>query len=98
MNNSNEILGLVSTFCGVITKPRLNHYFELHPEFKVPQYEASEVKSLRSFYSISQSVLAKLLNTSTSTVRSWEFGSKKPCGSSCKLLSLLERKGIQGLL
>jgi putative transcriptional regulator len=38
------------------------------------------------------------LNTSLSTVRKWEIGDKHPSGPSLKLLSLLERKGLEVML
>jgi len=43
-------------------------------------------------------VLAAVLNTSVSTVQKWEVGDKKPSGPSLKLLSLIERKGLNAVL
>ena len=42
-------------------------------------------------------MLAAALNTSVSTVRKWEVGDKKPSGPSLKLLSLIERKGLEAV-
>ena len=39
-----------------------------------------------------------VLNTSTSTVRKWEVGDKRPSGPSQKLLDILERKGLEAVL
>jgi putative transcriptional regulator len=39
-----------------------------------------------------------MLNTSLSTVQKWEIGEKHPSGPSLKLLSLLDRKGIEALI
>jgi len=47
---------------------------------------------------LSQAVLASVLNTSTSTVRKWEVGDKRPSGPSQKLLDILERKGLATVL
>ncbi len=47
---------------------------------------------------LSQAVLATVLNTSLSTVRQWEIGDKQPSGPSLKLLSLLDRKGLEVLI
>jgi putative transcriptional regulator len=47
---------------------------------------------------LTQAVLAAVLNTSLSTVRKWEGGEKQPSGPSLKLLSLLERKGLEAVL
>lgn len=64
----------------------------------VPDYSSEQIRSLRERYQISQTVLATLLNTSTSAVRQWELGNKNPGGSSKKLLNLLDRKGLEALL
>ncbi|MBT2245879.1 XRE family transcriptional regulator [Sphingobium sp. BHU LFT2] len=37
----------------------------------------------------------RYLNTSESTVEKWETGAKKPSSAALKLLSLLEKHGIQ---
>lgn len=47
---------------------------------------------------VSQSVFAKYLNTSLSTVKQWENGDKHPRGPSLKLLNLVEDKGLEALL
>lgn len=42
--------------------------------------------------------IAKVLNADLATVRRWEIGERRPSGPYCKLLDLLERKGVEGLL
>jgi putative transcriptional regulator len=64
----------------------------------VPAYGSDKIKSLRERYRISQAVLAAVLNTSLSTVRQWEIGDKHPSGPSLKLLSILDRKGLEALI
>lgn len=64
----------------------------------IPDFDSEKIRALRDHYQLSQAVLANLLNTSLSTVRKWEAGDKRPSGPSQKLLSLLERKGIEGIL
>ena len=44
------------------------------------------------------SVFASVLNTSLSTVRKWGGGEKHPTDPSLKLLSLLDRKGLEAVL
>ncbi len=61
----------------------------------VQDYDAAKVKALRERLHLSQSVLASVLNTSTSTVRKWEVGDKRPSGPSQKLLDIIERKGLE---
>jgi len=64
----------------------------------VPSFTGAKIKALRERYEITQAKLALILNTSLSTVRQWEIGEKRPSGPSRKLLDLLDRKGIQGLI
>jgi putative transcriptional regulator len=64
----------------------------------VPAYSKSKIRALRDRHHISQAVLAAVLNTSVSTVRQWEIGDKHPSGPSLKLLSLLDRKGLEALI
>lgn len=64
----------------------------------VPEYDAAKIRALREHLHLSQAVLASVLNTSLSTVRKWEIGDKKPSGPSSKLLSLIERKGLDAVV
>lgn len=64
----------------------------------VPKYDSKKIRALRDHLRLSQSVLAAVLNTSLSTVRKWEIGEKHPSGPSLKLLSLLDRKGLEAVL
>jgi putative transcriptional regulator len=82
---------------GFIDKRRMRAYDQLClPPMR--DYTADSIRALRDRYQVSQAVLAAILNTSLSTVRQWEIGEKKPSGPSVKLLSLLDRKGLQALL
>ena len=80
--------------CGVIDKRRFQHHQALYLASQTPQYTGEDVKNLRSRLNVSQSVLASLMNTSAAAVRAWEGGTKKPGGSSNKLLQLLDLKGL----
>ncbi len=64
----------------------------------IPKYDGGKIRALRDHLQVSQAVLAALLNTSLSTVRKWEVGDKHPSGPSLKLLSLLERKGLEAVI
>ncbi len=64
----------------------------------IPQYDGEKIRALRDHLQVSQSVLAAVLNTSVSTVRKWEVGDKHPSGPSLKLLSLLDRKGLEAVI
>jgi putative transcriptional regulator len=64
----------------------------------IPTYSSAKIRALRARHKLSQAVLATVLNTSLSTIRQWEIGDKQPSGPSLKLLSLLDRKGLEVLL
>jgi putative transcriptional regulator len=64
----------------------------------IPTYSSAKIRALRARHNLSQAVLATVLNTSLSTVRQWEIGDKQPSGPSLKLLSLLDRKGLEVLI
>ena len=82
---------------GFIDKRRMRTYDQLCLP-PMQEYSAEAIRALRDRYRVSQAVLAAILNTSLSTVRQWEIGEKRPSGPSVKLLSLLDRKGLQALL
>ena len=82
---------------GFIDKRAMRRYDVLCLE-PIPSYTAEEIRSLRGRYRISQAVLATVLNTSLSTVQKWEIGEKHPGGPSLKLLSILDRKGLEPLI
>ena len=64
----------------------------------VPNYSSTKIRALRARHKLSQAVFASVLNTSLSTVRQWEIGDKHPSGPSLKLLSLLDKKGLEVLI
>jgi putative transcriptional regulator len=64
----------------------------------IPTYSSAKIRALRARHKLSQAVLATVLNTSLSTVRQWEIGDKRPSGPSLKLLSILDRKGLEVLI
>ena len=81
---------------GVIDKRRMQTFDALCLE-TVPEYSAEDVKRIRAKIKVSQSVLAAIMNTSVSAVRQWENGQKHPGGAASKLLSVLDRKGMEAL-
>jgi putative transcriptional regulator len=54
-----------------------------------------EIKAIREREQVSQTVFANYLNVTSSLVSKWERGEKKPSGASLKLLSLVEKKGLE---
>jgi len=53
---------------------------------------AEEIQQIRKTLGVSQSVFAKLLNVSLSSVRQWEQNLRKPTGATMVLLELLQKK------
>ena len=81
---------------GFIDKRSMQQYDALCLE-PVPNYSSAKIRALRTRHKLSQAVFASVLNTSLSTVRQWEIGDKHPSGPSLKLLSLLDKKGLEVL-
>ena len=64
----------------------------------IKELSAQEIKTLRLKEHVSQAVFAKYLNTSSSTIKQWEQGEKRPRGTSMKLLNLIATKGLSILV
>ena len=82
---------------GFIDMRSMRHYDAMCLE-PVPNYSSAKIRALRGRHKLSQAVFASVLNTSLSTVRQWEIGDKHPSGPSLKLLSLLDKKGLEVLI
>lgn len=63
----------------------------------VKQFTKQEITKIRQREKVSQAVFASYLNTTPSTVQSWEHGEKKPSGTAMKLLSMVEKRGLSVL-
>ncbi len=64
----------------------------------IKDYSPKNIITIRKRFKLSQAALASVFNVSTSTVQKWEQGNKKPTGASKKLLDIIERKGLEGLM
>ncbi|WP_343553836.1 DNA-binding transcriptional regulator [Pantoea sp.] len=64
----------------------------------VVDLDAQAIKNLRENLNVSQPVFARYLNTSVSTIQKWETGAKRPGGISLKLLSVVQKHGLEVLL
>lgn len=82
---------------GLISARRMHEYDALS-NLDIAPIGPSQIKAIRTHAHVSQKVFAAILNTSVSTVQKWEIGDKKPSGPSLKLLSLIERKGLDAVL
>lgn len=56
-----------------------------------------EIRDIRERENVSQVVFANYLNVSKSIISQWERGEKRPSGTSLKLLSLVEKKGLSAI-
>jgi len=61
----------------------------------VLKMNAKKIRALRAREKASQTVFAAYLNVTPSLVSKWERGEKQPRGASLKLLTLVEKKGLQ---
>jgi len=60
---------------------------------KIPNvyFTAEQIVAIRKKMNLSQTVFAQVLNVSSSSIRQWEQGKRKPSGSTKVLLELLEK-------
>jgi putative transcriptional regulator len=79
---------------GTIDKATLRDFDETCLTVTPPMAPA-EIKQLRETNKVSQPVFARYLNTSASTVEKWETGAKKPSGAALKLLTIVQKHGLQ---
>jgi len=80
---------------GLLSKKEMDRFDVLCKP--IPAYTAKQIKAIRKKYNLSQIALAKVINASISTVCKWEIGLKHPCGTSLKVLDILNKKGLGGL-
>jgi putative transcriptional regulator len=62
-----------------------------------PALKPEQIKKLRLRLRVSQPVFARYLNTSESTIEKWETGAKHPSGMALKLLSVVDKHGLEAL-
>ena len=56
-----------------------------------------EIRAIREREHLSQPVFARYLNVSKNLVSDWERGVKKPGGPALRLLTVIQKKGIQAI-
>jgi putative transcriptional regulator len=56
-----------------------------------------EIKQIRLREHISQPVFARYLNVSKNLVSDWERGIKKPGGPALRLLTVIQKKGLEAI-
>jgi putative transcriptional regulator len=81
---------------GTVTKETMRNFDDSCLE-SPQQFDPKQIKALRESYNVSQPVFARYLNTSESTVAKWERGDKPPSGLALKLLSVVQKHGLEVL-
>ncbi|WDF74219.1 helix-turn-helix domain-containing protein [Novosphingobium sp. KACC 22771] len=61
------------------------------------QLQPEEIKAIREAQHVSQPVFARYLNVSRNLVSEWERGKKRPGGPALRLLSIIQRKGLDAV-
>ena len=81
---------------GTVDKATMRHFDETCLTAPTA-FGPADIKQLRESNHVSQPVFARYLNTSESTVEKWEAGTKKPSGLALKLLSVVQKHGLEML-
>lgn len=78
---------------GLISKKDMRHFDEtcLTP---VKPLTPRQILHIREREKASQAVFARYLGLSINVISQWERGEKKPSGASLKLLTLVDKKGL----
>jgi len=63
----------------------------------VKELSAKEIAKVRKQSGVSQAVFASYLNVTVGLVSKWERGEKHPQGPSLKLLTLVQKKGLDAI-
>lgn len=98
----NEIAGAIHEMmsdahdAGVVSRATLRTFDEacLAP---APALGGDEIRAIREREHVSQPVFAAYLNVSRNLVSDWERGVKRPGGPALRLLSIIQRKGLQAV-
>ncbi|MDU9041944.1 DNA-binding transcriptional regulator [Pseudomonas corrugata] len=80
---------------GAIDKATMREFDETCIAEVPAEIPPAQIKKIRLRSHVSQPVFARYLNTSASTVKQWEAGDKRPGGMALKLLSIVEKHGIE---
>jgi putative transcriptional regulator len=81
---------------GVVSRATMRSFDEacLSPALALA---GDEIRAIREREQVSQPVFAAYLNVSRNLVSDWERGVKRPGGPALRLLSIIQRKGLQAV-
>ena len=63
----------------------------------VEEIKPAQIRALREREHVSQPVFARYLNVSKNLVSDWERGKRKPGGPALRLLSVIQKHGIEAV-
>ncbi len=78
---------------GVMDKKTMR-YFDTMCLTPVKPLTPRQIARIRAREEVSQAVFARHLGVSLTLISQWERGEKKPSGASLKLLTLVDKKGL----
>lgn len=81
---------------GVVDKRTMKRFDELCLTPVAP-LGAEEIRAIRTRNRVSQAVFARYLNVSAGVVSQWERGEKAPAGATLKLLTIVQKKGLEAI-
>lgn len=81
---------------GAIDKQTKRH-FDTGCLTPIHEFTPDQIKALRAREEVSQRVFALYLGVTKDSVSQWERGQKKPAGAALKLLSLVEKNGLEAI-
>jgi putative transcriptional regulator len=84
---------------GVVSRVTLRTFGEACLACLAPAHALAgdEIRAIREREHVSQPVFAAYLNVSRNLVSDWERGVKRPSGPALRLLSIIQRKGLQAV-
>jgi putative transcriptional regulator len=82
---------------GLVDKMTMRE-FDLRCLTTVEPLSAKQIVRLRKKAGVSQAVFARCLNVTTTYISQIERGEKHPRGATLKLLSLVQKKGLEAVL
>jgi putative transcriptional regulator len=82
---------------GAIDKKTMRE-FDASCLIAAPALKPEEIKALREGEAVSQGIFAHYLNVSKNLVSDWERGVKRPGGPALRLLSIVQRKGLDAIV
>ena len=82
---------------GLVDKTTMRE-FDLRCLTVVEPLSAKEIVKLRQKAGVSQAVFARCLNVTTTYISQIERGEKHPRGATLKLLTLIQKKGLDAVL